>query len=243
MHVSIKSILLPVLLILPFVAFAQNTTITVYAPDGPPQASAADERGIMADAALEALRRAGLTGKITFVPWKRAQEDVAAGKDLLITGFSRTPEREDRYTWLFSVFTMNNTFASLGKPINSFADVKIDNKQVVAVLGAAQHKTLLDEGVPAGNITTVTNILQKNVPDMMVSGRIDAWFSSDAEIKYFLKGRADAGKFVIGPPLSSAKQYVACSKDCSPELVAKMKKVGAEMKADGTLATIIARYQ
>jgi len=212
--------------------------------DSPPQASAADGRGIMTDAAMEALKRAGLTGKLEFPPWARAQEEVQAGKDILITALSRTPERESKYTWLFPVFSLDRAFATTGKQVTSFADAKASFKQVAVALRSAQYDMLLREGFTPDQFSTLSTEKQDRIPSLLALGRVDAWFTSIAEMKYAMKGNPDAAKVVIGPPIGSGTvQYLACSKDCSPDLVAKLQKAGADMKADGTMDGIIARYQ
>jgi polar amino acid transport system substrate-binding protein len=227
---------------LPAVAVGQ--TLTVMGIDSPPQASAADGRGIMADAAMEALKRAGLSGKLEFPPWARAQEEVQAGKDILITALSRTPERENKYTWLFPVFTLDRAFASTGKPVSSFAEAKTSFKQVAVALRSAQYDMLLREGFTADQFSTLSTEKQDKIPTLLALGRVDAWFTSIAEMKYALKSSPDAEKIVIGPPIGQGTvQYLACSKDCSPDLVSKIQKVAADMKADGTMQAIIARYQ
>jgi polar amino acid transport system substrate-binding protein len=244
MKVFAKFILPVALLALPFAAQAQTDPIRVYAPDGPPQANAIDGRGIMADAALEALKRVGMTGKIEFITWKRAQDEVMEGKDLLLTGLSRTKEREDHYTWLFPVFTMDRGFATIGKPVTSFTDAKSSLKHVAVALGGAQQGMLINEGFSADQINALSLEKEKKAPEMLLAGNVDGWFSSIVEIKYALKGKPDAGKFAISPPIGNGTvQYMVCSKNCSPELAAKLKKAGEDMKADGTLDTIMARYQ
>jgi polar amino acid transport system substrate-binding protein len=228
---------------LPCGANAQET-LRVLGIDSPPQASAADGRGIMSDAALEAVKRAGLTGKLEFPPWSRAQEEVQAGHDILITGLSRTPEREDKYTWLFPVFTLDRAFATTGKQVSSFAEAKQSFKQVAVALRSAQYDMLLREGFTTDQFSTLSTEKQDKIPTLLALGRVDAWFTSIAEMKFALRSSPDAERIVIGPPIGQGTvQFVACSKDCNPDLVGKLKAAAAEMTADGTMQAIIARYQ
>jgi polar amino acid transport system substrate-binding protein len=239
--------LLPVALavsLLSAAAVAQTAPVTVMGIDSPPQSSAEDGKGIMADAAMEALKRAGLTGKLEFPPWARAQEEVQAGKDILITALSRTPEREDKYTWVFPVFKLDRAFATTGKQVSSFAEAKAAFKQVAVALRSAQYDMLIREGFTTDQFSTLSTEKQDKIPSLLAMGRVDAWFSSVAEMRYALKGSPDADKIVIGPPIGDGTvQFVACSKDCNPELVARLKKAAEDMQADGTMKAIIARYQ
>jgi polar amino acid transport system substrate-binding protein len=230
--------------LLPAIASAQTAPLRVLALDAPPQASSTDGRGIMTDAVMEALKRAGLSGKIEFIPWKRAQEEVQAGKDLLITCLSRNAEREDKYTWLIPVFTLDRAFASTGKQVANFAEAKTAFKHIAVGLGSAPFDQLTHEGFSADQLSTIANEKQDKIPSMLLAGNVDAWFSSVAEIKYALKGQADAGKVVVGPTIGTGSvQFVACSKNCNADLVAKLKKAGEEMIADGTMKAIVAKYQ
>lgn len=231
-------------LLLAFAAPGQAAPLTVMSIDSPPQASAADGRGIMSDAAMEALQRAGLSGKLEFPPWPRAQQEVQAGKNILITGLSRTPEREGKYTWLFPVFSLDRAFASTGAPAASFAEAKSRFKQIAVALQSAQDHMLLREGFTVDQFATLSTEKQNNIPALLVMNRVDAWFTSIAEMKFALKGNPAAAKIVIGPPIGSGSvQYVACSPDCGSDIVAGLQKAAAEMKADGTMQAVIQRYQ
>lgn len=228
----------------PAVGYAESPSpIIVNGIDAMPQGGL-DGRGIMNDAVMEALKRAGLTGKMQFLPWKRAQQDTIKGKDIIITGLSRTEERESKYTWLFSVFNNERTFVTVGAQYKSFEEAKASAKHIVVTNGSAQYDILLKEGFSPSQLGSVQIERQKNILTMLLSRHTDAWFCAISEAKYYLKDEAEASKFVIGPPVgSSTEQYVACSKDCDPDLVARMKKAGEEMKADGTIAAILQRYQ
>jgi polar amino acid transport system substrate-binding protein len=218
--------------------------ITVMGIDALPQGRASDGRGIMTDVVMEALKRAGLSGKLEFPPWKRAQEQVIAGKDILITALSRTPEREEKYTWIFPVFKYDRSFTTLGKIYNSFAEARESIKRVAVTIGSAQHDILLREGFLPSQIYAISIERQNIIPTMLLKDRVDAWFAVTVEAKYAIKGEAEASRFVVGPPIgTSTEQFVACSKDCNAELVAKLRKAGEEMTADGTIAEIVKRYQ
>jgi len=247
MSCFVKSLLVALLLfpLVPVLTFSQTTnTIVIEGIDLMPQGRASDGRGIMTDAAIEAVKRAGFTGKLEFLPWKRAQAKVTDGKNLLITALSRTPEREDKYVWLFPVFRYERAFITTGKTYSSFAEAKASLKHIIATLGSAQYDILIREGFSPNQITTVEIERQNVIPSMLLAGHGDAWFAVTAEARFSLKGEAEVAKFVIGPSLGQGTdQFVAASKDSSPELIEKLKKAGAQMAADGTIAKIIKQYQ
>jgi polar amino acid transport system substrate-binding protein len=215
------------------------------ANDVMPQGNPVDGRGIMADAAMETLKRAGFSGKLEFPPWKRALTETSTGKDQLITGVARTPDRETQFIWLFSVFTMDRAFATTGKQVASYAEAKATFKQIAVPIGSVQYEQLIKEGFSESQFHMHLQDKLNTIPNMLVLGRVDAWFSSVPTMKYILRGTPEAAKIVIGPAIAhtGTEQYVACSKDCSPDLVAKLKTAAEAMKADGTMQTIIDRYQ
>ncbi len=166
------------------------------------------------------------------------------GKDILITALSRTPEREDKYTWIFPVFKYERSFVTLKQRYDSFETAKSLIKQVAVTGGSAQYDILAREGFSPAQLQIIPLERQRIIPTLLLNGRVDAWFAVTAEAKFALKNLAEASRFVVGPPVGDfTLQYVACSKDCSPELVAKLKKAGKQMEAEGTLDAIIRRYQ
>jgi polar amino acid transport system substrate-binding protein len=223
---------------------AAQMPLRVMAVDAPPQSRAEDERGIMSDAMMEALRRAGLEGKLEFPPWPRAQEEAQAGKDILIIALSRTPARENKYTWIYPVLKLDRAFATTGRQVSSFAEARENFHQIAVALRSAQYDILLKEGFTTDQFSTLLIERQEKIPTLLVMGRVDAWFSSIAEIKYAIRGNADAANVVIGPPVGDGTlQYLACSLDCNPDLVAKLRQAAVEMKMDGTMDAIVAMYQ
>lgn len=201
-------------------------------------------RGIMNEAVMAALKRAGLTGTMRFRPWKRAQEETIHGKDILITALSRTPERESKFTWLFPVFNNERTFVTVGPTYTGFEAAKSALEQVAVTAGTAQLDILLARGFARSQIRVIQIENQIVIPTMLLENRADAWFVAVSEARYFLRGLPDAAKFVIGPPVGEpTEQYVACSKNCDPDLVARMRVAGEAMRADGTFDEILHRYQ
>jgi polar amino acid transport system substrate-binding protein len=238
-------------LLLPFVALTlaadagnSPTSMTVNAIDLMPQGRASDERGIMTDAIMDALKRAGLTGHLQFHPWVRAQQETMEGKNILITALSRTPEREYKYTWIFPVFKYERCFVTLKQKYDTFEKARSIIKQVAVTRGSAQYDILIRRGFVKSQIQEISVERQSIIPSLLLNQRVDAWFVAIVEVKFAIRNLPDVSKFVIGPPIGDyTEQYVACSKNCSQELVAKLRKAARQMREDGSMAAIINRYQ
>lgn len=203
-----------------------------------------DGHGIMNDAVMALLKRAGLTGTMQFLPWKRAQRETITGKNVLITGLSRTPEREASYTWLVPVFRIDRAFLSLDTPITNFEDAKTSLRRIAVTSGTAQYDILLREGFSTTQLSVINIEQQKVIPALLLTGRAEAWFAATSEVRYVLRNHPDAFRFITGPVIGeSTDQYIACSRDCDPGLVAKLKAAGEEMQADGSFRAILELYQ
>lgn len=79
---------------------------------------------MVGEAVLTAIANAGYVAHVHVLPWARSQKYVSEKQDLLIAPLSRTPEREDRFTWIASIMPMERAFFSLDRPVSSFAQAK-----------------------------------------------------------------------------------------------------------------------
>lgn len=218
--------------------------VIIRAIDAMPQGRASDGRGIMTDAAMEAARRAGLDGVLEFIPWKRAQQEVTGGRNQLITALARTPEREDKYTWIFPVFRYGRAFVTMGRKFSSFAEARVGAGHIAVEIGSSQYDMLIREGFSPEQLDLIPFDRQASIPVLLLKGRVDAWFAATAEARHVIKGLAGSDRFTVGPTLGGmTEQYLACSRDCDSDLVDRLRKAGAEMLADGTMAAIVRRYQ
>jgi hypothetical protein len=94
-------------------ASAQATeTIELYLSEAPPLTFQYyhNGHGIAGDMALAAIINSGWLSSIPSTPWNRAQKTVAQGRNLLITPLLRTPEREDQYTWIAPIMSLERAF-------------------------------------------------------------------------------------------------------------------------------------
>jgi len=166
---------------------------------------------------------------------------VSSGKDLLIAGLARIPERETRFTWIYPIASMGRAFVTLDRSIESFARAAVELQHILVGLGTAEYEILRANGIADSQIRQVRFDAQE--AGMMLAGRADGWFNTIPQAKWFIRTHPEAKNLVIGPPLAVTDQYMACSKLCSPELVAALAGALASMKADGTLDRISASYE
>jgi polar amino acid transport system substrate-binding protein len=216
-------------------------SIDFYVPEAPPltMLTVGDQHGIVGDVALQAIKLAGYSAHTLSPPWPRAQREVSIGKNLLIAPLTRTQSREDNYTWIAPVLTMDRAFFSLDRRVESFDEAKKTFKLIAVGLGSAQETRLRDEGFPDSQIYPLK--IGENPAQMLLKGRVDAWFNGVPESRYIWRQLTDR-PLVMGRVLMTANLYLACSKDCDPQIVEKLRDAIDQLEKDGTIDRIEEQY-
>lgn len=216
-------------------------TVDLYAAEAPPLSmlSQGDSHGILGEVALKAAAIAGYELRLISLPWARAQKDVQTGPDRLIVPLSRTPEREEKYTWIAPIMTMDRAFFALNERVESFAEAKKTYGLIAVGMGSAQEQKLRDEGFRDDQIYPLK--IGENPAQMLLRGRVDAWFNGVPESQYIwrqLSGRP----LKMSPPLMTADLYLACSKLCNTAMVDSLSRAVEGLRRDGTITQLIDDY-
>ncbi|MBO1542072.1 ABC transporter substrate-binding protein [Pseudomonas sp. OA65] len=218
-------------------AGAEALEIELHILDAPPLTFVNDPRGygIVGDVAVAAMTKAGYTVKVHVLPWARAQKHVSEEHDHLIAPLSRIPPREDRFTWIASIMPMERAFFSLDRRVSSFAQAKETYRKIGVGLGSAQEDILRAEGFSDEQIYPLA--IGDNPAQMLLMGRIDAWFNGVPESRYIWP-KVSKRKLLMSKVGSSADLYLACSKQCSPEMVVHLREAVDALRADGTVKRV-----
>jgi polar amino acid transport system substrate-binding protein len=221
-------------------AFA-TSAIDLYVPEAPPltMLNTSEAHGIVGDIVLQAIAMAGYSANFASPPWPRSQREVSTGKDALIAPLTRTQSREGLFTWIAPVMTMDRTFFSLDKRVDTFDEARNTFKLIAVGIGTAQETRLREEGFPASQIYPLK--IGENPAHMLLKGRVDAWFNGVPETRYIWKQISDR-PLVMSRVLMTADLYLACSKDCDPHMVERLRTAIDTLEANGTSGRIEARY-
>lgn len=240
-HVPAKAIWIIALLCLALGLQAQPRQVDLYLPDAPPLTLVQDAKGhgIVGDATLLALKRAGYRVRIRVEPWARAQKTVMDGRDLLIIPLSRTPEREALYTWVAPVMALDRVFFSLDEPVKSFEEARQRYRQIGVGLGTAQSDILHREGFADEQIRHL--VLGDKPAQLLLMGRIDAWFTGVTEGLYIWPQVTDR-KLHMSPPLATTDLYIACSRQCDPQLTDAVAHAMQALRDEGRVQRIQKHY-
>jgi polar amino acid transport system substrate-binding protein len=195
--------------------------------------------GIVGEVTVKAAAMAGYELAPQALPWARSQRIVQTGIDQLIITLSRTPDRESQYTWIAPIMTMDRAFFSLDKPVDSFEQARKTYARVAVGMGSAQEQKLRDEGFSNQQIYPLK--IGENPAQMLLLGRVDAWFNGVPETRYFWPQVSDR-PLVMSPALMKSDLYLACSKVCDPKMVEGLRAAVEALRADGTIKRITDAY-
>ncbi|YAF60254.1 Amino acid ABC transporter substrate-binding protein [Pseudomonas sp. E102] len=218
-------------------ACGEPRVIELHILDAPPLTLLNDPRGhgIVGDVAVKAITRAGYAVKIHVLPWARAQKHVSEEHDFLIAPLSRIPGRETRFTWISSIMPMERAFFSLDHKVGSFAQAKETFRKVGVGLGSAQEEILRTEGFRDDQIYPLA--IGDNPAQMLLMGRIDAWFNGVPESRYIWP-KVSKRKLLMSSVGSSADLYLACSRQCSAKLVEDLRGAVEALRNEGAIKRI-----
>lgn len=230
--------LLPVLLLL-LAPVVRAQPVELFVMDIPPMSSrTAGSHGVVGEIVLEAMRRAGLTPKLVYMPKNRAILTVQqyGSVDQLILPIARGPEREANFTWISALYRAERGFFTLGSRLRSFAEARKTMRAVAVARGTINLAILREQGFKPEQLYEISN--NEDVPRMLLEERMDAWFGPVEEMQVYLRAQALSERIVAGPALMSTENYLACSKRCSKELVGKLARELDKMEKDGSSQAI-----
>ena len=209
----------------------------LYVAEAPPltMVSQGERHGIVGDLSLEAMTMAGYTANLLSPPWPRAQRDVTLGANKLIAPLTRTQSREDSFTWIAPLMTMDRAVFSLDRRVETFEEARKTFKMIAVGSGSAQETRLREEGFSAAQIYPLK--IGENPALMLLKGRVDAWFNGVPETLYIWKQISDR-PLMMSRTLVTADLYLACSKDCDPQMVEKLKTAINTLQSTGAIKRV-----
>jgi len=216
--------------------------VPLYTLDAPPLSFLTPNpgRGEVGDVVFEALARAGYQAELRDEPWARAQKTVSEGQNLLIMPLTRTPGREASFTWIAPVMPIERAFFSLTRQVDSFEEARTTFRQIGVGQGSAQYEALIRQGFREEQISEI--LIGDNPARMLELGRIDAWFNGVEESRYIWREQARQ-PLLMGRPVLKEELYLACSKQCDPALVERVRQALDDMRRDGSLERLRNAYR
>ena len=194
--------------------------------------------GMVGDVALAAISRASYQSHLHVAPWLRAQKRVVEGENQLIIPLSRTPERENLYTWIAPLMSMERAFFSFDNPVTDLAEARERYKRIAVGVGTPQLEFLKSQGFSGDQIVSIK--LNDNPGRMVELGRVDAWFTGVLEGLYHWPDSRE--KLRMSPVMFSTDIYLACSKLCDKVLVEELRQAVEALRREGVVQAIQNAY-
>lgn len=223
-----------------FLANGEENTVEMIMPEDMPPASMKDNSeypGLCIEIFQAICHKAGFQAKVTYEPWVRAQETVKTGKNLVIMGLGKTPQREKMYQWICPVYSTEWAFVSINGKAYDLKSAK-SLGSVMIQSGTPMLEILTKAGYTNLALVPINQVNAKK----LATGRGDVWVTTVLGVKWIWKKEGLTGRYTIGPAVWKNDQWMAISSGSDPGLADALKKGFNAIKADGTFDKIYNRY-
>ncbi len=184
--------------------------------------------GLSTDLLRAAFARAGLPMEVHLYPWLRSYQSALDKPNGCVYSTTRIPEREASFKWVgplvrddWVVYVLRDSKIRIG----SVQDLK--RYKTASAQGDALSTYLQGLGL-APEFTPTHGQLQ-----MLESGRIDFWATTQARAVYF--SRLDHVELKPVLTLRKAEMYLACNRQVPDQTIDVLNRTLKEMEQDGTV--------
>lgn len=227
-----------------FCATQTLTALTILCEDDPPF-QLKTEQGTLSGFTVELVRaiqkEVGNSDPIALVPWPRGYAMAQTEKDVVLFSMMRTAERNPRFHWVGPIKETRWIFVlRANSPIKL---ASLDDARKLKTL-AVPRNDARDEFLTKMGFTNLVRVTEnQQAAKMLLSGRVDAYVSSDNALPEDLKA---AGADLKGIQRSLAfnryQIYIAISKATNPAVAAAWNQALDKFKKNGTFQALFARW-
>ena len=194
--------------------------------------------GIAVDIVREMFKRAGISYSLTLrFPWERIYKLALENPGYGVFVMARLPEREKLFKWVGPIGP--DDWIMLAKADSKIALDSLEQARqykIGAYKGDAIAETLAKQG-----LNPIVVLRDQDNAKKLVSGQIDLWATGDPAGRYLARQEGvDDLKTVLR--FNSAELYLALNKDVPDEVVARLQKALDELRKEGVVDAIMARY-
>ena len=194
--------------------------------------------GIAVDIVREMFKRADITYSLTLrFPWERVYKLALENPGYGAFVMARLPDRERLFKWVGPIGP--DDWIMLAKADSKITLATLDDARkykIGAYKGDAIATTLAKQG-----LNPVVVLRDQDNAKKLVSGQIDLWATGDPAGRYLARQEGVSGlKTVLR--FNSAELYLALNKEVSDEVVAKLQAALDQLRKEGVVDDIMARY-
>lgn len=194
--------------------------------------------GIATDIVREIFKRAEITYSLTLrFPWERVYKLALEKPGYGVFVMARLPDREKLFKWVGPIGP--DDWIMLAKADSKITLETLDDARkykIGAYKGDAIAETLAKQG-----LKPIVVLRDQDNAKKLVSGQIDLWATGDPAGRYLARQDGVTGlKTVLR--FNSAELYLALNKDVPDETVAKLQAALDQLRKEGVVEDIMARY-
>ncbi|NUU34714.1 ABC transporter substrate-binding protein [Pseudomonas sp. C2B4] len=194
--------------------------------------------GIATDIVREIFKRAEITYSLTLrFPWERIYKLTLEKPGYGVFVMARLPDREKLFKWVGPIGP--DDWIMLAKADSKITLETLNDARkykIGAYKGDAIAETLTKQG-----LNPVVVLRDQDNAKKLVNGQIDLWATGDPAGRYLARQDGVTGlKTVLR--FNSAELYLALNKDVPDETVAKLQAALDQLRKEGVVDDIMARY-
>jgi polar amino acid transport system substrate-binding protein len=194
--------------------------------------------GIATDIVREIFKRADITYSLTLrFPWERIYKLTLEKPGYGVFVMARLPDRENLFKWVGPIGP--DDWIMLAKADSKITLETLEDARkykIGAYKGDAIAETLTKQG-----LNPVVVLRDQDNAKKLVNGQIDLWATGDPAGRYLARQDGVTGlKTVLR--FNSAELYLALNKDVPDEFVAKLQAALDQLRKEGGVDEIMARY-
>ncbi|MDR6916630.1 polar amino acid transport system substrate-binding protein [Pseudomonas sp. 3296] len=194
--------------------------------------------GIAVDIVREMFKRADITYSLTLrFPWERIYKLALEKPGYGVFVMARLPDREKLFKWVGPIGP--DDWIMLARADSKISLETLDDARkykIGAYKGDAIAETLGKQGM-----NPIVVLRDQDNAKKLVNGQIDLWATGDPAGRYLARQEGVNGlKTVLR--FNSAELYLALNKDVPDEMVAKLQAALDQLRKEGKVDEIMARY-
>ncbi|MFL1527042.1 substrate-binding periplasmic protein [Pseudomonas sp. O230] len=194
--------------------------------------------GIAVDIVREMFKRADITYSLTLrFPWERIYKLALEKPGYGVFVMARLPDREKLFKWVGPIGP--DDWIMLAKADSKISLETLDDARkykIGAYKGDAIAETLAKQG-----LKPIVVLRDQDNAKKLTSGQIDLWATGDPAGRYLARQDGVTGlKTVLR--FNSAELYLALNKDVPDATVAKLQAALDQLRKEGVVDEIMARY-
>jgi polar amino acid transport system substrate-binding protein len=200
------------------------------------------QKGIIVEIVKAMADLTGHSGQVTFLPWKRALQQVQSANDKpkMIIPLNRSPERENKFTWIQELYVDQTVLVTHTGAHPKITDPTSATELKTGVLLGSPLEAQLKR-LKFKNIDSAVN--EETNARKLKFGRIDAWLVARLVAPFVFERQGFSPKeLTYGASLDANDLYLGGSKNFPPEIAKKWQQAFAKIKSDGTLRSILEKY-